>query len=105
MVTPINHAMRALDDPTRRRILVALLEPSPKSDTAVHPVEELPVAEGETEGRRIALYHNHLPKLEEAGLIGWDRDRREIVTGANFDEIRPVLALLRDDPDVIANPA
>lgn len=104
MATSINHAIRALDDPTRRRILVALLEQSPLSDTALNPVEQ-PVAEGETERRGLALYHNHLPMLEDAGLIGWDRDRREIVKGANFDEIRPILTLLRDDPDVIAEPA
>lgn len=40
------------------------------------------------------LIHTHLPKLEDAGYIEWDRTRGEISRGPCFEEIEPFLELL-----------
>lgn len=47
----------------------------------------------------VELRHTHLPKLEQAGYIEWDRDTGAISKGPNFDEIKPVLELLESHAD------
>lgn len=49
--------------------------------------------------REITLAHNHLPTLEEAGYIEWDRDTGEISKGPRFDEIEPFLELIENHAD------
>jgi len=45
------------------------------------------------------LVANHLPALEEAGFIEWDRETGTISKGPRFDEIEPVLELIENHPD------
>jgi len=42
----------------------------------------------------IQLEHVHLPKLDEAGFIEWERDTDTIRRGPLFDKVEPVLQLL-----------
>lgn len=42
----------------------------------------------------LELSHSHLPKLTEAGLISWDRERGEISEGDKFEEMEPLLEVL-----------
>lgn len=81
-------------DPTRRRLLLALLDHTPRPD------EKLCATDGgdDDEVSRIQsrLYHIHLPKLEAAGLIEWDRETGEIHRGPNFDEVQDVLEVLQE---------
>ncbi|MFC7215916.1 hypothetical protein ACFQO4_17745 [Saliphagus sp. GCM10025334] len=51
---------------------------------------------------RTALYHVHLPKLTEAGYIGWDGDTHTIRRGPNFDENAPLHQLVADHEDELA---
>lgn len=48
---------------------------------------------------KAALVHNHLPKLEEAGYIEWDRESGTIEKGPEFDEIEPLLELIEEHSD------
>ncbi|MEF8936798.1 DUF7344 domain-containing protein [Halovenus amylolytica] len=48
---------------------------------------------------KAALVHNHLPKLEEAGYIEWDRESGTIERGPEFDEIEPLLELIEEHSD------
>lgn len=48
---------------------------------------------------KAALVHNHLPKLEEAGYIKWDRESGTIEKGPEFDEIEPLLELIEEHSD------
>lgn len=88
----------ALSNPHRRRLLVALLEHNPQRDDAVRP-EDIHEGEKALEVLREGLFHIHLPKLEEAGFIEWNRDTHEVVKGPEFDEIRPLLELMQDHAD------
>lgn len=45
------------------------------------------------------LMRVHLPELENAGYIEWDRTTGEISRGPNFDEIEPLLDLIAEHRD------
>lgn len=46
-----------------------------------------------------ALANVQLPNLEEYGFIECNQDANEVVKGPMFDEIRPLLELLKDHED------
>lgn len=48
---------------------------------------------------RIELVHIHLPKLDEAGCIEWDRDGEEISKGPHYEEVKACLDLLESHAD------
>ncbi|PSP40774.1 hypothetical protein BRC63_05275 [Halobacteriales archaeon QH_10_70_21] len=51
------------------------------------------------EEAEMALRHTHLPKLEEAGYIEWNRETGEVSKGSRFDEIEPILELIENHSD------
>jgi predicted transcriptional regulator len=87
-----------LENQYRRRLLVGLLDHNPQRDSVDIP-EDVHVGDKELEVLNAGMYHTHLPKLEEAGFIRWDRDRHEVHKGPNFDEIRPLLELIENHRD------
>lgn len=44
----------------------------------------------------IRTHHVHLPKLAEYEYIDWDRDAHVVTRGPDFDDVRPLLAVLDD---------
>jgi len=85
----------------RRRVLVALLDHTPQEDglDQVNVVED--AHEGETGLKTLQadFYHMHLPKLEQTGFIRWDRGSQQVTKGPRFEEICPLLELMRDHAD------
>ena len=78
----------------RRRILLLVKEGIVKTQADVM------VRNGnETEDDEIALIHSHLPKLDDARYIAWDRETGEISKGPHFEEIEPLLELLENHAD------
>lgn len=60
------------------------------------------VADGgdnDPERLEVELFHLHLPKLERAGYVTWDRESGAIDAGPQFDEIEPLLELLAGHGD------
>ncbi|WP_340102166.1 DUF7344 domain-containing protein [Salinibaculum salinum] len=88
----------ALSDPYRRQLLVALLDHNPQDDSDRDPLNVVS-DDVEPEVLETALFHSHLPKLEEMGYIRWDRDSNEISKGPEWDEIEPLLTLIHDHQD------
>lgn len=85
----------------RRRLLVALCEHNPQDATDTQGAEEAlgaveDVGDVDPELIETELVHNHLPKLEEFGFIRWNDETGEISRGPNWDDIEPLLRLLRD---------
>ena len=80
----------------RRKLLVALLTHNPQDDEPV-VVEDESADEELTQLAK--MHHVHLPKLEDYGFIIWNRDSNEVSKGPNFEEIRPLLELLRAHED------
>lgn len=94
----MDNYFEALADIHRRRLLIALLDHNPQRDDVAVP-EDVHHGEKELEALRIELHHIHLPRLEEAGFIRWNPDTHEVVKGPRFNEIQPLLELMRDRAD------
>nr|WP_049918681.1 hypothetical protein [Haloferax larsenii] len=63
------------------------------------------VADGgrtDSEQLEVALFHTHLPKLDDAGFVTWNRQTGTIEPGPRFDDVEPVLELLSENHDRIA---
>lgn len=85
---PLDHVLEALGAERRRRVLDVLLGQSPL------PLGELVARVAASEGDvragerteeppaslRVSLLHGHLPALEDAGLVEWNRDAGTVTT-------------------------
>ena len=64
------------------------------------PFEVADVLDEETaESEQVTYEHDHLPKLESAGYIEWNRLTGQIARGPQFREIVPLLELLEEHAD------
>ena len=97
MQRTFDEILDALGHIQRRKLLRALLTHNPQDDEPV--VVDANESEAEELSRLVEMRHVHLPKLEDYGFIDWNRDTNEVSKGPKFDEIRPLLELLRDHED------
>ncbi|RRJ29494.1 DUF7344 domain-containing protein [Halocatena pleomorpha] len=88
----------ALRDEHRRELLLDLLEHNPQSVTNQSTADGRPEQADADRQLQIAMYHTHLPKLEDYGFIQWDENENEneIVKGPQFGELRPLLKWMSD---------
>jgi len=87
-----------LSHPERRRLLVALDDHNPRDENEF--VANSVAGDGDNlELLQLEMYHQHLPKLEEAGFIDYDRDSDAIMCGPRFEEIEPLIKLMNDHQD------
>lgn len=94
-----NSLFRSLQEPERRRILFNLLEHNPRGHLPVP--EGIHIGETELENLDIALTHNHLPMMEGAGLIRWDREAGAVHRGPKFAHVRELLEAIRDHDPIV----
>lgn len=95
-----DEAFDLLSDGHRRKLLLALLDRGVRDDTEPWlPLDA--IVDPEDREFELRLYHEHLPKLEATAVIDWRRDARKIRAGRRFDELRPLLELLREHPDAV----
>jgi hypothetical protein len=92
-------AFDALANRYRRSLLLSLLEHNPQEETDPHLAPDEAVDDETLAALEADIAHKHLPKLEAAGVIEWDRDAEQIVKGPKFDEIRPLLLLIAEHSD------
>ncbi|KDS90426.1 hypothetical protein FK85_14775 [Halorubrum saccharovorum] len=78
--------------PERRRVIAGL------ADETVETVADLRVR-GRVDEIVAELRETHLPALEEAGYIEWDREEGTIEPGPNFEEAAEHIADLPDPDD------
>ncbi|MFC6862249.1 hypothetical protein ACFQGE_02095 [Halomicroarcula sp. GCM10025817] len=99
-----DRALEAIGHEHRRQLLLALLDdPEPGSDT---PLKAESVLGGtgspsDEQSMQVLLAHVHLPKLESMGYIERGTERDAIHRGPNWDEVEPLLVLLRDHGDTL----
>ena len=77
----------------QRRLLLLLLRQKGRL------LENDAMFRGKREQVEQALVRHHLPELEKAGYIEWDRETGEISKGPRFDEIEPILELMEKHDD------
>lgn len=94
----LNGKFDILSRSVRRRLLTALDKKNPRdeddlaSDSIASDGDNLELLQQE-------MYHNHLPKLEAAGFINWDRDAGTTTRGPRFVEIEPLIKLMDNHQD------
>ena len=98
-VGSLDRFLNVLASKYRRRLLVALLEHNPQDDEDPQIPDDVHITDENLDDLMMQMSHVHLPKLEEAGFIEWDRDTNAIRKGGKFDEIRPLLELMRNHAD------
>lgn len=90
----IDRILEMLSDQHRRLILLLMKQ------GAVETTDDVLIRSAdEREEIELALVHNHLPRLEEAGYIEWDRETGKISKGPRFDEVEPLLELIENHAD------
>lgn len=83
----------------RRRVLVALLEHNPQDDEDPQIPADIEVGTDELASLMLRMRHTHLPKLASAGFVEWDPETNTVQQGPRFEDIRPLLELMRDHAD------
>ena len=98
--SPIDEQFAALSNVHRRRLFIALLAHDQQREPVIVPDD---VHEGDIplESLQVELFHTHLFRLEEAGFIRWNPATHEVTRGPKFDEIRPLLEVLRDHAEAL----
>ena len=69
------------------------MDDNPRRQPEFETVEFRPEG-ADQETIQLELPHRHLPQLDEAGFIDWDRETGRITRGEDFEEIRPLLELM-----------
>jgi hypothetical protein len=86
----------------RRRVLVAVARDNPRDEDDITSASVLGADvedEDVLELFQQQLYHTHLPKLDDAGFVDWDRGTGIVTRGPRFDGIEPLLRLMNDHQD------
>jgi len=100
MTPPEIDIYEALAHPYRRRLLLAMCRADDHGVAYPNPLEFAPVVRGEPgKSRRIAMAHTHLPKLDDMGIVEWDREAEELATGPAWDELEPLLRWMDGNRD------
>ncbi len=87
-----------LENEHRRRVLATLLEHESRDDEIY--VSETVYTQGEElDVLQAKLIHIHLPKLEAAGYIRWQKEDHRITKGPKFDEISAIFQLIHNNRD------
>lgn len=87
-----NRVFDALAAEPRRRLADALLDVHDGNGVSLPAAAESPV--GPTESLRVQLHHRHLPMLEAAGYVEWQREPFRAYRGPRFEELEAVLVAL-----------
>ena len=87
----LSDQLSILAEANRRRLLIALADRNPRSIDSDGYVGGPDMSDPNV---ATAMYHVHLPKLEAAGFIDWDREENVVTRGPKFEEIRPLVDLL-----------
>lgn len=95
--TLLDDQLKALGRLERRRLLLELSSAGPHDDSNVD-FSDLERDAGELDPL-VTMRHLHLPILEERGFIRWDRKDYRVTKGPEFDELEPLLELLREIRD------
>lgn len=78
-----------VDDPYRRAVVRRLADEDSLSVDEL--VRDAAPDDTSPDTARVSLYHCHLPKLDSANVIEWDRDRMTVRPGRSFESVERLL--------------
>lgn len=90
--------LASLRHPARRSILLTLAAENPGEEDDF-TIPDFDAGDEDFELFRAKVRYEHLPRLERAGLIEWDREADTVTRGPDFEEVRPLVTLVRDHRD------
>jgi|APHM01.1.fsa_nt_gi hypothetical protein len=93
----LDEGLRLLADHPRRALLVEFLEGGPQAEVSVP--EGIDTSRYDPEELWSQLYHVHLPKLADSGVIRWNEQQGTVVRGPRFDGIQPLVSALDANAD------
>jgi hypothetical protein len=85
----------ALRHPFRRHVLLALTDP-PSQSTDESSSSRFRTDCDDPDVLEIELRRVHFDTLDEYGFVDWDPETDSLARGENFDEIAPLLAVVRE---------
>jgi hypothetical protein len=91
----LDRTLSILSHRHRRQILFQMHEHGPANGDAF-TIADLRTKDVDETQWAVELSHVHLPKLAETGYIEWDRETHTVRRGSEFDEVAPIIAILRE---------
>jgi len=85
----LDEYLRVLAHEHRRQLLTILLERGDQAEVAIP--EAVVRDDTDRDTVRLSFHHIHVPKLDELGLVEWDRDAGVVTKGPNFDDVRSLI--------------
>lgn len=102
--TEWGNVFAALQNEHRRRLLLSLSKRGPQDDRITN-LERIYDGQSDYERFKTNMYHKHLPMLSDRGYVKWNQNDHEVACGQRFEEIEPVLDLIRErEEDSLASP-
>lgn len=98
-MTDLDVALSTVADGQCRRVLLALLDHNPQTVSRLSIPEDVHPGDAEIEKAEVEMHHIHLPRLDDAGFIVWNKDDQQVEKGPEYAEIVPLLELLTDNAD------
>jgi hypothetical protein len=94
----LNELFEILSHEYRRYVLWVLADPDRRTEDGLGTILR---SEGDEEPDvlELELRHNHLPKLDDYGLVDWNPSAETLTRGPRFAEIEPFLDVLDEDRD------
>ena len=79
-----------------RRRLLSTIDKAGTRDRDELFLKELTFGTDDRERYTAQLVHVHLPKLAEMGYLEWDREGNTVTRGENYNEVAPLITLMRE---------
>lgn len=92
---------RALTAEPRRQLVVSLLEAPPGRELSLPEAANPPYLLRDPESLYSELIHSHLPLLENAGLIEWQREPLCAKRGPQFEEAATVIEAIQQNASTL----
>jgi hypothetical protein len=99
--TRFDEVLEALADPYRRQLLLALIEHNPQDDGDSDPLNIHPECDDTLS--KMNIFMGNPPKLDEMGIINWNKEDKEILKGPDWAEFEPLLRLIAENKEELPN--
>lgn len=90
---------RILASQERRMVLYSLLDVPDERRLPLPEAAMAPQTSVDSERLSVQLQHRHLPKMDDAGYVRWEREPFRVQRGPCFEEVQAVFRLIHDSID------